>query len=995
LAFNVGAAVGYLKLDMSGWTANVKRGMADTTGLKSKLGELGNAARQMAIPFAAVGTAITLSMRKMRNEAMKVEEAENLFVVSMGNMAEATRKWSEELSTAIGMNANSIREQVSTLKLMLGSMGLTEEGATELSKQLTKLTYDMASFRNISIDEAFNKITAGMTGEAEGLKRLGVVLLESTVQQWAWRNGLVETGKELTEQQKIIARFGALMEQTSKDQGDMARTADSATNQQKRFQETFLALRQELGKASAAASGPWYGAASRAMQAATAWAKGNEELAGTLTKVGQAAGYAMLGFAAITFAGPGLVSVFHGIAAAAGVAWAAIMGPVGLVVAAIASIGVAAYVLRAEFKQHLYGMQVDFQGLVNFINKGLDLMGLNFHGFFGFIGKGFIDLFNGIIGGWAGVNATIISLLKNPTDLNAALDAGVAAVQKDYFGGVLDFVVDDFKATGMDLKAIGAATAAQMAADIEAIQAKFKVPTVTEPGNTGVTEYKPLTQEELSGYIAAGSGGADKGVAAAAKKAEAAMKALQESGKAAYLALEPVSGSVAKIVEQMVGLKAAGLLTDKTRSLLGVELWKSIKDLAPITIDSIVKQVAKLDPVMKNAIETARNMESVLDANKILESAQPATAAFAEISAQLEKVKAGGRLEDESVNILAAKYWQDFGNMAGSELDILLEKISAMGNVGMQMANQMRELQMTAGSLEGVGEQADKEKEAWSNLASELSTIGGVISNIGSQLGNTTLSAIGQIITAVITMITTYAMMQVAAVAAAGTAAAAWLAILGPIYLVVAAISLVISLFGMFGKKAKTEISLVDKLMKGLEETMNSAIDKFTDQWVEFLKTGEFSFKEFVDSILEDLARMTTKLAMQEIVSGLFGVSFSAKGNVFDKGNIIPFARGGLVTSPSLFPMPKGRVGMMGEQGPEAIFPLSRDESGNLGIEAKSPGVVVNIIDQRQRGEQVQVRETTGRDGKRQLQITIRDAIEDLAAEGGLKRSLRLAGVAI
>ena len=72
-----------------------------------------------------------------------------------------------------------------------------------------------------------------------------------------------------------------------------------------------------------------------------------------------------------------------------------------------------------------------------------------------------------------------------------------------------------------------------------------------------------------------------------------------------------------------------------------------------------------------------------------------------------------------------------------------------------------------------------------------------------------------------------------------------------------------------------------------------------------------------------------------------------AHGAAFDAGNVIPFGRGGVVNRPTIFPMARGS-GLMGESGPEAVLPLKRLPSGNLGVESggsgKGPGVVVNII---------------------------------------------------
>lgn len=163
--------------------------------------------------------------------AMDAEESDNLFEVSMGNMADATRKWSKELSRTLGLNQYEIRKQVGVLNVMLKSMGIGADDARDMAQGMTLLTHDMASFYNLRPDEAFQKIQSGITGMSMPLKRIGILIGENTIKTWAQNKGMVEQGKNLTELQKIYARYGALMEQTSDSQGDLERTMGSATNQ--------------------------------------------------------------------------------------------------------------------------------------------------------------------------------------------------------------------------------------------------------------------------------------------------------------------------------------------------------------------------------------------------------------------------------------------------------------------------------------------------------------------------------------------------------------------------------------------------------------------------------------------------------------------------------------------------------------------------------------------------------------------------------------------
>jgi len=70
-----------------------------------------------------------------------------------------------------------------------------------------------------------------------------------------------------------------------------------------------------------------------------------------------------------------------------------------------------------------------------------------------------------------------------------------------------------------------------------------------------------------------------------------------------------------------------------------------------------------------------------------------------------------------------------------------------------------------------------------------------------------------------------------------------------------------------------------------------------------------------------------------DISYGSKGGPASANGNVFNNGSLVPFARGGIVGGPTVFPMTGGKTVLMGENGPEAIMPLSRGSSGKLGVE--------------------------------------------------------------
>lgn len=105
-----------------------------------------------------------------------------------------------------------------------------------------------------------------------------------------------------------------------------------------------------------------------------------------------------------------------------------------------------------------------------------------------------------------------------------------------------------------------------------------------------------------------------------------------------------------------------------------------------------------------------------------------------------------------------------------------------------------------------------------------------------------------------------------------------------------------------------------------------------------------------LSDVLRSLALSLSKQALSSAIKplgnaigGLFGnILGSANGNVFSAGKIKPFANGGIVNSPTLFPM-RGATGLMGEAGAEAILPLSRGPDGRLGVKSGRAGSPVNI----------------------------------------------------
>lgn len=191
------------------------------------------------------------------------------------------------------------------------------------------------------------------------------------------------------------------------------------------------------------------------------------------------------------------------------------------------------------------------------------------------------------------------------------------------------------------------------------------------------------------------------------------------------------------------------------------------------------------------------------------------------------------------------------------------------------------------------------------------------------------------------------------------------------------------------------------------ERVMTNAFKSMEDAMVEFAMTGELSFEKMANSIISDLIRMQIQASitkpLSDAINGAGGVGgiisslFSAHGNAFSAGgNVIPFAKGGVVNGVTPFRFGQGGAmsGIMGEAGPEAIVPLTRTPQGDLGIRSTGGGaqVKVEVIDQRGSGAPIDVETQMGAFGPI-VRIIARDeankAVQGYAKGGGLTNQLR------
>lgn len=192
---------------------------------------------------------ITSTIKDGIQSAIAAPETENLFRVALGNMSDDAEQFSLKLQNNLGLDEYITKDMLGTFQQIGTAVGVGQNTAYGMSKSMTMLANDMASLYNVDPQQAFENLQSALTGQGRAVRKYGFVITEQTIKEAAWRNGLVKNGKELTEQQKYVARGIALMEQSKNAQGDMSRTLGNVQNQLRILKQNLVAAKRSLGQA--------------------------------------------------------------------------------------------------------------------------------------------------------------------------------------------------------------------------------------------------------------------------------------------------------------------------------------------------------------------------------------------------------------------------------------------------------------------------------------------------------------------------------------------------------------------------------------------------------------------------------------------------------------------------------------------------------------------------------------------------------------------------
>jgi len=206
-------------------------------GLRSaqrRLRAFGASVRATGAKMFTAGSLVAGPLSLALRAASDMEETMNKFDVVFNENSKAVKAWGDGFAGEVGRSKKQVADFLSGTQDLLVPIGFDAAGATEMSKQLTGLAIDLASFNNKADSDVMRDLHAALTGSSEVMKKYGVIVNETAVKQELLNQGIDKN--KATEQQKVMARMAIIMRGTTAAQGDAIRSAGSFANQMKAMQ---------------------------------------------------------------------------------------------------------------------------------------------------------------------------------------------------------------------------------------------------------------------------------------------------------------------------------------------------------------------------------------------------------------------------------------------------------------------------------------------------------------------------------------------------------------------------------------------------------------------------------------------------------------------------------------------------------------------------------------------------------------------------------------
>jgi len=337
-----------------GGKAEVEIGIRDRMekGLRrasARLRAFGSSLQSMGAGLLAGGGAMAAPFVLAVKRASDLQETMNKFDVVFGERSKEVKAWGDDYASQVGRSKKQIADFMASAQDLLVPMGIDPKSAEAMSKTVTELSVDLASFNNMADEDVLANLQSALTGSGAVMKKYGVVLDEAATKQELLNQGIDPANA--TNAQKAQARLNIIMAGTTSAQGDATRSAGSFANQMKALQAAADDAFATVGAVVLPIVTRWVTLAVEAVRVIADWVAKNQEFVriaflviagviaagGALVALGTAAGVAAFAFSGLASAVGIAIALVKALVAVV----AFLVSPVGLVIVAVVAVAAA------------------------------------------------------------------------------------------------------------------------------------------------------------------------------------------------------------------------------------------------------------------------------------------------------------------------------------------------------------------------------------------------------------------------------------------------------------------------------------------------------------------------------------------------------------------------------------------------------------------------------------------------------------------------------
>ena len=223
-----------------------KQAQSSTSIFKAMTSGISGAALQFQIVWNTI-RGVATGLGNLAMQGAEYYESLNLFATTLADKTQEAMDWVNMFSDALYLDPSNVMQYMGTFDSLIKGLGVGTDDAYLMSQQLTQLTYDLASFKNLDFETAFQKLQSGISGEIEPLRNVGVALSEATLQELAYSLGIERSVSAMSEAEKAQLRYIQIMRSSADWQADMGKTLMSPANAIRVVKEQFGLLARAIG----------------------------------------------------------------------------------------------------------------------------------------------------------------------------------------------------------------------------------------------------------------------------------------------------------------------------------------------------------------------------------------------------------------------------------------------------------------------------------------------------------------------------------------------------------------------------------------------------------------------------------------------------------------------------------------------------------------------------------------------------------------------------